>query len=94
MDNFMNQEEIDELFRKVDVQNDGYITTKKIIVFMESQGEHLKELYAQMMLRKVSSSSISRMDVTESHQTMGSMQKDTLFCIGAIHSSSVHENQN
>lgn len=89
MENFMSQNEIFELFRKCDVQNEGYITTENIIEVMASQGEHLKVSEARMMLREVSSSRKSRIEITEFHRMMEIMRKDILFCVGAILSSSV-----
>ena len=82
MDHFMTPTDIEQLFRRCDSQNQGYITIGSLIQAMESQGNHLHVDDAKLMMGEADTN--RKIEFIEFSRRMMKMRKDILFHFGSL----------
>ena len=88
MDNFLNEVDILNIFKKCDVSHRGYITIENIIQAMANIGKNLHVSEARLMVRDAHSNGTNgKIEIAEFNRIMGMMRKDILFCVGALFST-------
>ena len=84
MDNLITEDDILDTFRRLDADENGYITVDELIEAMYAEGKHLTYDDAQLMIRQADSNIDGKIEAKELIEMLQVMTKDVLFCFGAM----------